>query len=590
MTFNQTESNDPRFPLLTQERLEGIWRKTGGDKERTRLLAEEWVRKREAAIRAAKEDPLRHGFRPPAWELAERACRDYNEVLLSGANREGKTEFAARKAVEILLEAPGRKAAFFHSSEKSSIRQQQPRVHGTLPPEWRNLGKPKGDRVTNVSYTVKNGFSDGAFVLPNGAEGYFFNYKQDVEVFEGYEFDVVWMDELAPLPFLEALRFRLGHRRTLILLTFTPVTGYTRTVADFLSAAGMEMRETAPARLPDLPQRPEGRPADLPADQVLAKGCPKGHMPKFMASDLTKQAVVYFHLYENAMAPSHEVEKKLEGASAEKIKIRAYGWAEKQAAGVFARYGKEHVKSREWFEATAAKGVTRYLSVDPAGTKNWFMKWYAVTPSGWTVVYREWPDYATHDAWAKPGERLDGPWERGPAQRAGAGAGIVEYKRRILEAEGWVWNEEEGRWDGSEAEEIELRLMDPRMGGAFVQDEADGTSIIELMAEEQTDSQGRVIGPEMLFEPAPASRVEETAQMIHERMDWNEEAPLTALNCPKWYVLAECRHSDQAYREWTNPGEKCALKDIVDCDRYFVKADVGFMEANVRLVQGGGTY
>lgn len=575
--MKQTKTLDPRFPLLTRETMDQIFARVGGDREAARVAAEQWLTRREEGIAQAINDPLRYGFKPGAWDLADRACSDYTEVLLSGANREGKTEYAARKAVDVLVSGPGRKAAFFHSSEKSSIRQQQPRVHLTLPPEWRSIGKLKGDRVTNVLYTVQNGFSGGAFVLPNGSEGYFFNYKQDVEVFEGYEFDVVWFDELTPLPFLEAMRFRLGHRRTLVLVTFTPVTGYTRTVAEFVSSPGMQILETARAPL-------------LPANRVLVKGCPDGHMPKFMASEVTKRAMVFFHLFENPMAPSDEVKKKLEGAPEEKIKIRAYGWAEKMVGGVFARYGREHMKTREAFDALVEKGGTRYVSVDPGGTKNWFIKWYFVTPSGWTIVYREWPAYQDFGEWALPGDKIDGIWRAGPAQRADAGAGIREYKRRMLEAEGWVWDDGRGEWDGSHAEEIEIRFIDPRMGGAFVQDDEDGTSIIELLADEQLDPQGRVVGPEMIFEQAPASGVDETAQMIHEHMEWNPTEPLTAMNCPRWYVVEDCIQSDLAYREWTNPGEKCALKDIIDCDRYFVKADMGFIEANSYASKGGGSY
>lgn len=590
--FRQTETLDPRFPVLTRDRMEAILRKCDGDRERAKAAAERWLAEREKGIALAAADPLRHGYRPEAWDLADRACETYGEVLLSGANREGKTEYAARKAVEVLVEGKGRVAAFFHSSEKSSIRQQQPRVHQSLPREWRDIGKRPGDKVTNVKYTVKNGFSDGAFVLPNGSQGFFFNYKQDVEVFEGYEFDVVWMDELAPLSFLEALRFRLGHRRTLVLLTFTPVTGYTRTVAEFMACPGMRVLESKAAQLGDNPRRPEARAADLPGDSVLVKGCPPGHMPKLMASEVTKRAAVFFHLYENPMAPSHEVEAKLEGAPREKVMIRAYGWATKQMAGVFARYGPEHRVSREAFLKLAESGGTRYLSVDPAGTKNWFMKWYLVTPDPERViVYREWPDFQRYGEWALPGEKIDGPWSRGPAQRADAGAGIKEYKRRILEAEGWVWDDDAGCWDDSGAEPIEVRLIDPRMGGGFITDEEDGTSIMELLAEEQFDDEGRLVGPALLFEEAPASRVEETAQMIAELLEWNPNEKLSVMNCPRWQVVEDCLQSDLAMREWTGAGgEKCALKDIVDCDRYFVKADLGFVGEGQYAPSGGGSY
>jgi hypothetical protein len=311
------------------------------------------------------------------------------------------------------------------------------------------------------------------------------------------------------------------------------------------------------------------------------------------------------------------VRAKLVGASLAKVKIRAYGWTDKQVNGAFPLYGAAHRLTRQRFEEIAggvarsemrdagrktAEGravssdtsnpasripqhVTRYVSCDPGGSKNWFVKWYAVTPGGHTIVYREWPDVRTHGEWAvTPGgqdrTRLF-DWRAGPAQRSEAGRGIIGYKKLILEAEGWEWDPVKKVWDGTRAESIECRVMDPRFGGMEAPGEDEGTSIIAMMGEEQTDRDGNVTGPVMEWIPAPASRVEETVQMINDLMEYDPEQPITILNCPRWYVVAEeCGQSDLAYQEFTGAGtEKDALKDVIDPDRYFVKADLGYVAA-----------
>ena len=543
----------------------------------------ELFRKREDLIRLEREDPLRHGFEPPTWREARALLVDNDTLGLFGGNREGKSRFAAKYSVQQLVERPGTQWGFFHSSEQSSINQQQPLVHLHLPPEWRNVGRV-GTGVY-VKWTKATGFSQQKFILPNGSGGYFWNYKQDVGVFEGYELDGVWFDELVPLQFIEAMAFRLGQGRRLVqLITFTPVRGYTATVGKLV--VGARVVKSLPAML-------------LAPEQVHVRGCPPGHMPYVMAGRDPRTAALFFHLGSNPYGAAHEVEQKLIGAPLGKIKIRAYGWADKAVANAFPKYGPAHLVTRKRFEEIAAKGGTRYWVCDPGGTKNWFMKWYLVTPQGHAIVYREWPDHPTHGEWAvSPAEAQDESagsrrWDfrPGPAQRSEAGRGMRDYKRLILTLEGAVWDERTKAWDTTKAEKIERRFMDPRFGGMEVPSEEEGTSIISLMADEQRDSSGSLAGPSMDIEPAPASRVDETVQMINERMDWDETAPLSAMNCPTWYVVDDLLQSRLAYEQFTAAGtERDALKDIIDPDRYFVKADAGHISAERWQMRGGFSY
>ena len=266
MEVKQTDTPDPRYPLMTKQHALQILANCGDDRELAQEAIGEALRLREESIALSLSDPLRHGFEPPVFDEARELVRIYDELLLSGANRPGKTEWCAKYGTEDLVHNEGKTWAFFHSTEATSILQQHPRIHKMLPPEWRNLGK-RGN-VAYVKFSMQQGFASNRFVLPNKSRGLFFNYKQDPDVHEGYELDGVWFDELVPLAFLETMRYRLGKDKRLIILeSFTPKNGFTPTVKDILS--GMDIIKTARAEL-------------LSATKVHVKGGPPGHMPVVM--------------------------------------------------------------------------------------------------------------------------------------------------------------------------------------------------------------------------------------------------------------------------------------------------------------------
>lgn len=552
-----------------------------------RAKLEDHLRKRAELIAKEREDPLRHGFEPFTFKQARDLIDEWDEILLQGGNREGKTNFAAKFCVEILVNEPGSIVAFFHSSEKSSRNQQQPVVFSFLPPEWRaqaRRSKRAADKTagTYLSYSPGSGFTGDQFILPNGSMGLFFNYKQDVGVMEGYAFRVVWFDELVPMAFLEALAFRLDPSvRLIVLTTFTPVRGYTQVVASYI--AGGKIVKTLPAPL-------------LMQDKIHVKDCPPGHMPFVMQGRRPKSAVLFFHNGTNPYGAGKKVREKLKDAKADTIMMRGYGWATKQTNGLFAKFSeKVHVVTRRRWEADLRTGPgTRYCVADPRPGANWLIKWYFVTPEGWRIVYREWPDKKRHDEWALPPKdgsdgRMGRTWQPGPAMYDGAGRGIIAYKKLILELEGWRWDDARGAWDDTHAEKIERRLIDPRMGGTEIPSADEGTSLIALMDEEQADEQERVVGPSMEWEKGPGGAIEAGLEMIVSAMDYDELKPVDTTNCPKWYVVEDCEHSILAYQEYTGAGgEKDALKDIIDCDRYFEKGECTYVAPKARAVRGGG--
>jgi len=184
------------------------------------------------AIYNEVNDPFRYGFEPSHWKDADKLLADGDELLISGGNRSGKTEYAAKYAMKTLVEKEGSRAVCFHTTHMSSLQNQQPIIYKYLPIEYRRKIK---STVANVSYSVKNGFTENTFILPNKSQCWFMHYSQDRRTVEGLEADLIWADELLPMDLLETLRYRLVTRAGKMIVSFTPIEGYSMTVKDMIS-------------------------------------------------------------------------------------------------------------------------------------------------------------------------------------------------------------------------------------------------------------------------------------------------------------------------------------------------------------------
>lgn len=573
----------PVIPLPSREWMAERAAQPGGVEEIAALLA-----KREKAILQMKADPYNYGYEPDIWKECDMLLdgthplvdEPVDELLILGGNRSGKSEYCAKKVCKVMASGPEKQVAALHSSAAMSIAQQQERVYRYLPPEYKTIGKgSKYDTTTNVQFTLANGFTNQKFILPERQTCYFWNYLQDVTVMEGPEYDLGWGDELIPLSYVQAIRYRLVTRNGKFLISFTPVKGYTQTVASFVAGAVVIRSEKSPI---------------LDPDRVYVKGCPPGHMPRVlrcMADNKTKRnaAIICFWTCDNPFGGAARMIKTLEGKSDEEKMIRYHGWAKKAVQSDFAYFSeKAHAISRARFRELEKKGGSRYCSCDPAGAKPWVIKWYLVTPDEEVILYREWPTAQEFGRWAKPGDKLKFDYDEGmiTAPRYG----INGYKRLIWELEGAVWDHESKQWDRSRQEKILMRFMDPRFGGKISPSAEDGTSIIELMEDDEKGKDG-VLYPPMEWERAPASRVSETVEMLNTLMEYDEDKPIDATNAPKWYVVSDLENSIYAYKEFTElAGEKCALKDFVDPDRYFVKSGWLYLADEDMAPRGGGAW
>ena len=530
----------PVLRLPSVDELRALTEKMGADK------VADILRLREEKINAEKTDPYRHGYEPFHWGAADEMLKEHQELLVLGGNRAGKTEWAAKRVVAAMVNIPNARIWCLHTTSKSSIEMQQPVIWKYLPPEFKALKK---GRVTNIQYTQKNGFSDGTFIFPNGSQCTFMNYAQERRVIEGGECDIIWCDELVPLDWVETLRYRIVTRRGRLILTFTPIQGYSNVVKQYVS--GCKYLETKEAPI-------------LDKGQVHVPGVPKGQMPYRAKTRGMNAAVMWFHSQFNPYNPFDELCKTLEGKTGYERKIRAYGWADGLVGAQFPSFVDGNIVK----DADVPEEGTNYMVVDPAGARNWFMLWLRAVGVGedrrW-YIYREWPDQFVGE-WALPDSKADG--KVGPAQRAGAGRGIDAYKALVRELEG--------------EETISTRWIDPRAGATQAIGRDGGTSLIELL-----DSD-----PEPLFfEPAAGLRLEEGIAIINDALSYDASQPLSAVNQPRLYISESCQNLIYSLREWTGAdGEKGASKDPIDCLRYLVVMDPE--EENEETWKGtkGGSY
>jgi hypothetical protein len=498
------------------------------------------------AIENADKDPYRYGFRLPHWSRAEEQLQSVSEVVALGGNRSGKTQWGAFCVVRAAIDNPQSEIMCFAQTTEVSIRQQQKAVWGWLPAEYR---VKQTSANAYISYTQKNGFTDNSLILPNGSQIIFKTYSQyqnNPTILEGAELGSrapvwhnigAWADEYLLGPeLINTLRFRLATRDSKLLLTFTPIDGYTEVIKEYLDGAeNIEVRE-----------------AELLNNEMV---------PYVQKSKKRNASIHYFHSKDNPFGGYERIRETLIGRPREEILIRAYGVPVKSHATKFPKFNKAvNVIKADQVPKT---GITRYHVIDPAGAKNWFMCWIAVDGSGTFYVYREWPGVDVGD-WA---EWKAGKWQPGPGAK-GQGFGIKDYIDLIKELEG--------------DEEIFERLIDPRLGAAKYQSSDGASSIIEDL-----NDQG------MVCIPAPGLDIDDGLQALIGKMSWDTTKPMDSINRPHFYVTDECENIIQALSEYTGEaGLKEAWKDPIDVLRYASIADIDHVDSKRTLVtrQGGGGY
>jgi hypothetical protein len=488
---------------------------------------------REQAIFNSIDDPFRYGHKLEQWgKCEEQMLAGRDECLCLGGNRASKTNLGAYFVVKAAVENPNATIMCFAQTAEVSVRQQQSEVWKWLPKEYR---KKHTSTNTYISYTLKNGFTDNSLILPNKSQIIFKTYSQyqnNPTIIEGAELGSkeptwhnigVWLDEyLLGDDLIGTLRFRLATRNAKMLVTFTPIDGWTEVIKDYLERA----------------KTIETRQAELLNGELV---------PYVQLSTKRNASIHYLHTKDNPWSGYDRLANDLKNEPREKILIRAYGVPVKSQATKFPKFNKEVNVIPE--TQLPKDGVTRYHIIDPAGSKNWFMAWIAVDASGTYYVYREWPD-TTIGAWA---EWRGGKWMPGGGAK-GLGYGIKDYVNLIRELEG--------------DEEIYERIIDPRLGAAKYQAQDGSSSIIEDLAEN-----------DIVCVPAPGLDIEDGIQALISKMSWDTTKPMDSLNRPHFYVVDECQNIVDALSEYTGTeGLKEAWKDPLDVLRYAAIHDIDHVD------------
>jgi len=586
----------------------------------------EFLAKREKLIADERDDAYRYGYVPQCWKDADAMVDEFLLTCIFGGNGAGKTWYAAWRAMRTLVEKAGSKVLFIHESEKSSIMVHQAIMWHYLPAEYR-VPDTRRHRTKNITYTVKSGFADNKFVLPNGSICMFATYKQDIKDYEGTGWSLVCADENLPLTWLKTLLFRLPRCQGKFIWAFTPIAGITPSIRHITNKA--ETTKSLPAPL-------------LPQDETHVPDCPPGHMP-YIQRPLWKDArVIYFFSEMNPYGQYEEMKRVLAKVNKTDIERRAYGYAKNTMRGAFPQFGAVHIVSDRSQESGVrsqngaaapseqrASGVgasvpaspseaqrsvpkpTRSVIIptdsclltpeflktctlrhfaDPASARNMFQIWVATDKDGRHYIYRDWPDAETYGDWAVPSEdsrRWDG--DPGEAQPA-IGLSVAEYKRLILEAEG-------NKWDGTKwdmcGETIHERGIDPRSGAARTIAENDGgNSLIDMFLDEQLDQGGNAVGPSMQFDPAPGLSEDEGIMAINNLLAYDQKQPVCPyINEPKLYISSACRNTIWALQNYTrHDGEKAACKDPIDTLRYFATSDPCHLTPESMATTRGGSY
>lgn len=536
----------------------------------------DYLLKRAGRIAKAKDNPLWYGYEPQHWADADMLLTEAKILCLFGGNRAGKTEWCIKRAMQLLATEENVDVLFLQNNDLSSKQLHQKTAWKYMPPEWRNLRR---NQEGNIKYDPKNGFSENIFTTPLGGTAIFGNYGQELDKYEGLSFNRIVPDENLSLMWYQSLLRGLATRGGSMTWAFTPIDGMTPAIAEVAGGARTRVSRPVDPRLLDPNER-------------HVKDCPVGEMPYI--AEKGKVRAIYFHSDLNPFG-GYENLVELYGAADKAVRERRfYGFARKLVRAMFPKFGAVNILDDEAMEAALARGVTWYHLADPAGARNMYQAWVGVDRDGNHFINREWPDVEKYGEWAVPSpdaKRWDGA--PGPAQPT-LGLGVVDYKRLILELEGWKWTEN-GWEETPETEEIFERIMDPRSGAAQTVAERDGgASLMDRFEEEQLDREGRVEGPSMIFVPAPGlpesegiNGNNEGVQGINDLLAYDESRPITPLlNSPRLFIRWSCKSMIWAFLNYTgNDGAKAACKDPIDIARYMATSKLEYQEA---LPEGWG--
>lgn len=617
---------------------------------------DDYHRMREKAIENEKFNPLEYGWEAPPLSVARRLLEGTyvpgefglvrtadggwgmadgkgspmpvaDDLLLMTGNRFGKSNFGGKLVNQIMRSTPNARVRCWSQSIDTSRSVQQTAVFKHLPPALRKI--KRAGQFCKISYSAATGFTEETLLFPQTgavdstayAQCWFLTYhswQQDKTIAEGPGVTLTWCDEEVPAELLETLRYRVGdNTRMTLLVTFTPVTGYTDAVGQYIE--GARIVECVPARrvvYDWLARKWSWGEWLLPEDKVHVEGCPPGHVPFLLEhTQVNGRFTLCAATAWNPYVDVEEVFKKSANSTTETKLVRWFGWPLRKVRPALS-FSDVHVVTPD--KIPPLNELTIYLAVDPCPPpRNWFMVWAGVDYAGRIWVLGEWPDRDIGE-WAIPGSEPDG--KPGPAAYDGGGRGFDGYKLLILEREGW--EEKDGEWKPG-PQTLNLRdgdrYLDPRAASWKVpsQTEEEARSYIDCLAEpvmRNREGKQTRIAPGLDFLRAPAAHVQEGNELINDWLTqgWNPKETLSPMNAPRFYInagmershpdagkvhpflRAGCQNTIWALRTFTGrtrsgaSDEKSACKDPIDCLKSFAKAGIRHTAPGAMGAYGSG--
>ena len=460
----------------------------------------------------------------------------------------GKSRSAAWMVMQALLENPNTEIICWAQNEDASVERQQPYLWEMMPAEFKKKTK---DGMTKINYSKATGFTGNKFIFPNGSVCYFKFYTQfqnDDSVIEGAKLGApkknckfinigTWCDEyLGDETLLKRLRSRCGDFDAKILVTFTPLRGYTPTVGSMLDGA----------------KTVESLPASLLGGEMM----PYVQEP----SNRPNMAVVYYHSERNPFSNWERLARNHANASIEEIKKVLYGYPTKSMTAMFNTFDQTaHIydPAEEHFDFSNSEW-TNYQVIDPAGAKSWCCAWFGVNSKGDVRQWAEWPDRDTYGEWAVEGKstlRSDDSttWKKGPAAIDNGGMSL-----RAMEIE----------WTKIEAGiPIFERIIDVRFAHNPHQTADDGKKTLQ---DELTDIGIETVASFGATEEVGLPKIQEWLA-FDSKQDFH---PFT--NSPIFRISKACGNSIFSYMNYCKNGKKDEpLKDFIDTCRYAATHESG---------------
>jgi hypothetical protein len=537
---------------------------------------EAYLKLRKQLILDAEANPLANGYIPHIWtvldqqiaELRAKFPKGVIKLIIWGGHRSSKTRKASNYVLNDIVDHPGHRWWCCDSTEAMARTNQMRLLWEQMPEAWKNVPR---DQVTDIRYSVSDGFPKNKFITPTASEVEFKFYSIDVKDLPGPEIDGIWGDELMPLDWVKFAMFRLVNRNGIFLLTFTPEFGWNDTIQYFYEGAQIIESTDAPL-LPKF---------DADGNKIGVR-----QVPRIMQCADPTARIIFFHTSDNPFGNYPGLVQELAGKSEEEILIRAYGVCTKSHTAAFPMFNKRaHVITQAQFAAIVKQNpkLKKFHLVDPCDGRNWSQIWIACPYPDKFILYREWPSHGHPKAyiegighigpWALSGAAADGVM--GPAQKS-FGFSLTAYVDEILRQE-----------DG---EEIFARYIDSRYATARRTDYERVTTLQEQLGECGMDFLSMV----------PESRIlgakDGSIDMINSALYYDVEtelgkysAKLSRMNEPQLQVLDTCPNTIYSLEHWTGrDGQKGACKDFIDCIRGAFLSSVNFVGDDMYSFVGGG--